>query len=322
MRNLLLALAALGIVGALMFLATLYFVDRMEQPTTPTAAPRTVSSSPPRQRTRAKPSNPPDADWLQAAREDLGKDSRDAKCGPYLLVTDVTNKALLEACELLAARLDALYLERYGLEPQGEPAEAIFLFAKAADFRTFAHRDGRLPVGYAGYTNAARGFTALYVGDLPLHPVLTTLAHELTHLVNRRALGPNLPPWISEGLADGIGDTATAEGFLPLTGVQGTEPQAARLRTAYRQGKARSLRYLTALDRRNFDREIPSFDYEQSALFVRYLFAEPELGTRFRGFLKELSHERYEQKRLVTALGVGWEDLDQRFEVWVQRVAC
>jgi hypothetical protein len=211
-------------------------------------------------------------------------------------------------------------VERYGLKLRGEPAEAIFLFAEAADFRTFAQRDGRLSVGYAGYTNAARGFTALYVGNQPLLPVLMTLTHELTHLVNRRALGPNLPPWLAEGLADGIGDTATAQGFLPLTGVEGTEPQAARLRTAYRQGKARRLRHLTALDRGEFDREIPSFDYEQSALFVRFLLAEPKLETGFRSFLEEMSRERYEQERLVTALEVGWEELDQRFEVWVQRV--
>lgn len=314
MRNL---LWTLGVLGVVMLLVTLYLVDREEKATSKTVAPRTVSPPPPRPATRARPPNPPDKDWLEAAREDQGKASREAKCGPYLLLTDVTDRLLLDACELLASRLDALYLERYGLAPEGQPAEAIFLFAEASDFRTFAQRDGRLAVGYAGYTNAARGFTALYAGAQPLLPVLTTLAHELTHLVNRRALGANLPPWLAEGLADGIGDTATAEGFLPLSGVRGSEPQAARLRSAYQQGQARSLKRLAGLDRREFDREIPSFDYEHSALLVRYLLAEPQFRARFRGFLEGLLHERYERERLVVALGVSWEELDRRFKGWL-----
>lgn len=312
-------LLVLLVVGFLAILLGLAFWPDTSDP--PPVFLRQVSVPPPPPTTRAKPPRVPDAGWVDAAREILGDSLRDTKCGPYLLITDVQDKTLLTACELLAARLDDLYLERYGLEPRGEPVEAIFLFAEAKDFRAFAARDGRLPVGYAGYSNAARGFTALYAGDQPLLPILTTLAHELTHLVNRRALGPNLPPWIAEGLADGIGDTATAEGFLPLTGVLGTAPQATRLRTAYDQGQAQSLQRLTALDRGTFDREVPSYDYEQSALFVRYLLADASLRPRFLAFLKDLARAPYEQKRLEAALGVSWNELNGGFEEWLRKAS-
>ena len=318
MRKVRVSRPVLGTVGVLALFATLLLVLWPEEDATPTVSPRTISPPPPPPTTRAKPPNPPDPTWLEAAREVLGAAARREACGPYLLLTDVTDRALLEACERLASGLDALYLERYGLAPRGEPAEAIFLFAEARDFRAFAQRDGRLPVGSAGYSNGAHGFTALDAGEQPLHPVLTTLAHELTHLVHRRALGVNLPPWLSEGLADGIGDTAATEGFLPLTGVRGSEPQAARLRTAYLRGEVRSLRRLTTLERGAFDREVPSFDYEQSALFVRFLLADAGLRPRFLAFLEEMSREGYEAERLAEALGVGWQALDLKFEQWLR----
>ena len=307
-----------GLISA--FLAG-FFVLRTQTPSIPEPITPVVRTAVPEApKTRAKPPNPPDEKWLDLAREVMGTATRTEKCGPYLLLTDVVDRRLLTACAVLARRLDALYEERYGLDPTGDPEEAIFLFARSRSFRAFAEHDGRLPVGYAGYSNAARGFMALYVGDQPEGVVFTTLAHELTHLVNRRALGPNLPPWLSEGLADGLGDTATGEGYLPLEGVRGSEPQARRLLSALENEQMGGIGRLVRLDRSGFDRDVPSFDYEQSALFVRYLLSDEELAPRFRQFLRQLTQESYEAESFLQDLRRDEATLDAGFRVWIRSV--
>ncbi|MEM7352649.1 MAG: hypothetical protein AAF657_17755 [Acidobacteriota bacterium] len=270
---------------------------------------------------RGRQAEQPDAKLLASARVLLGSGERREVCGPYPLYTDVSDRRLFDACARLASGLDDLYLARYGVRPLGEPAEAIILFAEASDYRAFASQGG-VPLGYAGYALGARGLAVFYTGDQPFEAFLSTLTHELTHLLNRRALGVNLPPWMSEGLADGIGDTATAEGFQALTGIQGSEAQAERLREALAADRVGSLERLVAKRRSAFDQGVVSFDYEQSALFVRFLLSEPQLATGFRSFLHQLAAGEvvYSPQVLMEALGAGWPELDRRFEAWVATV--
>lgn len=281
---------------------------------TPSAA---RPAAPPRVEPRGRLPEEPQAELLAAARQALGSEARLESCGPYPLWTDVRDARLIAACGRLASKLDALYAERYGVRPRGQPAEAIVLFAEIAGYRTFARGSG-VPLGYAGYALGARGLAVFYAGDQPFESFVKTLAHELTHLLNRRALGINLPPWLSEGLADGIGDTATPDGFRPLEGVRGSEAQARRLREAYDSKRARGLAQLVKLGRGDFDREAVSFDYEQSALLVRFLLSQDDLAPAFRAYLRELSLEApYAPERLQAALGAGWDGLDSRFGAWV-----
>ncbi len=270
--------------------------------------------------TRGQVAEAPDEAVLGAARRQLGPDARRQSCGPYALYTDVKESRLLTACGRLAGKLDALYEERYGVRPVGLPAEAIVLFADIGDYRAFARASG-VPLGYAGYALGARGVAVFYAEDQPLETFLKTLTHELTHLLNRRALGVNLPPWLSEGLADGIGDTATEQGFQPLIAVRGSEAQAQRLRTALASGRAGSLAKLVNLDRGDFDEGTVTFDYEQSALLVRFLLSEPALASGFRGFLRDLAAGKVRDiaGELPAALGAGWTELDRRFGAWAQQ---
>ncbi len=285
---------------------------------------------------RGRLAETPDTALLESARALLGGGGggRRSSCGPYPLYTDVADPRLIAVCGRLAGELDEIYSARYGIRPRGEPAAAIVLFARVEDYRTFA-RDGGVPLGYAGYTLAARGLAVFYAGEHragragpPLDDFVTTLAHELTHLVNRRALGVNLPPWLAEGLADGVGDTATPEGFQPLAGTSGVEAPARRLRQALasdrtgRPGGAPrySLERLVALKRGEFDRGVVSFDYEQSALLVRFLLSERELASGFRGFLKDLAGgDAHHPEHLAAALGIDWAELDRRFTDWLQQ---
>ncbi len=206
---------------------------------------------------------------------------------------------------------------RYGIRPRGTPAAAIVLFARADSFRAFA-REGGVPVGYAGYALAARGLAVFHAGDR-IDSFVTTLVHELTHLVNRRALGVNLPPWLAEGLADGVGDTATPDGFEPLDGITGLEALARRLQQAQASGQAGDLERLVALPRGEFDRGVVSHDYEQSALLVRFLLDDQPLASGFRRFLSDFAGgATYDPQRLAEALGADWADLDRRFGQWLR----
>jgi hypothetical protein len=158
-----------------------------------------------------------------------------------------------------------------------------------------------------------------YLSELPRETFLATLTHELTHLAIRRAFGDGLPPWLTEGLADGVGDTATENGFARLDDLRGIRVQLERLRGAYDLDRAGGVERLVSLERGRFDRGVISYDYEQSALLVRWLLADPVLAPRFRAFLADLAGGlSWSPERFRRALGVPWAELDRRLEAWVR----
>lgn len=287
------------------------------QPVLPAIASPKTSAAPAPPKTAGRRSETPDPGLLSAARGRMGSAARAGRCGPYALLTDVVDPRLLAVCSQLAEPLDELFAARYGVRPLGAPGETIVLFARLESFRVFTHEQG-LPAGYAGFAVGARGVAVFYASDQPLATFLSTLTHELTHLVSRRALGSDLPPWLSEGLADGIGDTAAEGWFRPLGARADGGVMASRLREAYASQRAGSLERLTRLRDHEFDRATVAFDYEQSALFVRFLLVDAELAPRFREFLGALAAgERYTPESLIAALGLGWAVLDRRFEGWL-----
>ncbi|MEO1368834.1 MAG: hypothetical protein AAFX50_16790, partial [Acidobacteriota bacterium] len=232
-------------------------------------------------RRRLGPQSPPDPDpeALGLAFRILGDGGRETPCGPYRLVTDVGDPAFLDLCGRVSTELDAAYAERFGLEPVGEARGVVFLFRRLADFRAFAETSG----GHAGQARASRSYVSLYVGDRTAAQLATILAHELTHLVNRRALGTPLPRWLSEGLADAIGDPATPTGLGPATGLGGAE--VARRRVLERPDLP-NLGELATLDADQFDGRPGARDYEQSAVFVRFLLSDAERRRAFHAFLR------------------------------------
>jgi hypothetical protein len=260
----------------------------------------------------------PSDELIAIARQHLVAGGREGRCGAYSLLGDVTDPGLLATCEALAAELDTTYHARVGVEPLSQPAELILLFGNREGYRTFADQQGMSSAGYAGFSIPSRGFTATWAESAGRLELARTLAHELTHLVNRRALGGNLPRWLSEGLADAIGDTATEDGIGPLTGLRGVEGEAERLRQGLESGKAGSLLALASQKDYNFDSSGTSYDYEQSALLVRYLLLEPTLAPRFRTFLTWLSEGGdATPEKLQEYLELDWTALERGFLFWL-----
>ena len=140
---------------------------------------------------------PPDAARIESARRLMQERSMELECGRQPLITDAPEDEIVRICEQLIANLESVYLERYGLQPVSPPAEAILLFRRGADYRTFRDLE-EMPfdTGLA-HASPAWGYLAIYRGDRTNDDVLATLVHESTHLLNRRSLGPALPPWLN-----------------------------------------------------------------------------------------------------------------------------
>lgn len=319
MRKLLLiVLAALGAAACLLLAAVLglELLEPEAPPPLPVAPAR--AQVPPTAPGAGLPARDTAPQVLALAREVFGGTLREESCGPYGLLTDSSDAVLIRACGVLAGELDGVVRARFGVAPMGEARGTVLLFARRADFRRFAEADGRVRQGYAGYSSRVRGYVALAAEGPPREEIVRTLAHELTHLVLRRTFGEALPPWLAEGLADAVGDTARPEGFAPLEGWQGVEGPAARLRGIYAGGRAPDLEGLARLDRSGFDRGAASVDYEASALLVRYLLEEPQRAARFRAYLGDLAQgQAYSAEGLRRSLGTGWAELDVAFAAWI-----
>ena len=144
--------------------------------------------------------------------------------------------------------------------------------------------------------------------------IVETLIHG-AHLINRRALGGNLPPWLSEGLADGI----RGHGNGPA------DRNGAELRPPVSKWAMKPARCPAAASRRNsgeFDSGTVSYDYEQSAFLVRLLLTDPDLAPRFRSFLRALAAGSvYTPELFYEHLGLDASELDRRLEAWVRSEA-
>lgn len=268
-----------------------------------------------------RPSRALSASRRALALEHLGSDWTAGRCGPYPLLTDVNQAAALQACHRLAESLDAVYRQRFGVTPVGTAGETLILFRQLEAFRDFVRAEGLSSVGYAGHANASGGYLALYLGEQDLDDFAVTLVHELTHLVSWRALGGPLPRWLSEGLADGIGESATAQGISQPRGMDGLEAEAQRLRSA--SGGFPSSLELASLDAQGFDARPQDRHYEHSSLLVRFLMLDDELAPRFRSYLGDLAAgqgvagQGDDPESLRHRLDISWDELDQRFSRWL-----
>jgi hypothetical protein len=292
--------------------------------------------------TAAEPTHPvaarkADPERFARARALLGaaseKSAQSARLGPYILLTDLLAPERIAFLDRVAGQVEAVYRERYGRTPIGTPAETVVLFARETEYRRYQDAEGALAgaeaSGHSGY-----GLVAIWDGGRPTREIAETLVHEIVHLLNRRSIGPQLPPWLDEGIADDlaharIGDdgallpeTLGGTAFKAGARIQyfGAKAALRQLVEAQGEGTAPSLPDLLAMPWERFVAEGADLHYAQASFFVRYLLAGENgaLAPGFRAFLNNVADGgEPSADALIASLGCGWPDLQTGFRAWV-----
>jgi hypothetical protein len=276
----------------------------------------------------------PSADRVERARSFMEGGGIEASCGPYLLYTDAGPET--DPCGQLATQLEETYRKRYGLTPVGEPAEAIFWFNTRDAYEGFIADNQRIPADKAGHAAPARGYLALHSEDLPRKAVATTLAHELIHLINRRSLGPALPPWLSEGLADELAESRLEDtgrlvpgelgGYSLVSGnvIQhyGGLVSAARLKEALETSELPTLDELMEMGSEEFhEASQETLLYALSSFWIRFLLSDApgSDAVGFRAYLEAVaSGQDLEPDLLLHYLSGDEQQREAAFRTWLR----
>jgi hypothetical protein len=280
------------------------------------------------------PGRPADPARLLEARSFFGAPPRESLLGPYPLFTDVDDDDLLVKLARVTDEVEPLYVSRYGIDPMGEPAETIVLYRDEESYRGLQGRSERIR-GLTSSGHVGWGLVALYAGEgAHRAAAVPVLRHELAHLLNRRALGPALPPWLDEGIADDLAafelDTTLApresalEAMRKSEGDQveiwGTLASLDDLSRAIATASVAPLPELLALDWNAFVEEpAAELHYAASAWLVRYLLDEGSgLDLAFRSFLRQVARGGgVGASDLETALGRSWSEIESDWRRYV-----
>jgi len=279
---------------------------------------------------------PPAPQRVRLARSLMVGGGGEARCGPYTLYTDTPSGSMSEPCSQLVDHLEEAYRKRFALVPVGEPAEAIFLFRSRHAYRGFNPDDEPIPADKDGHAAPARGYVALHAEDLPREAVASILVHELTHLINRRALGPALPPWLSEGLADDLAESRIDDSGRLMPGELGGYSLASDGVIQHFGGMVSARKLVEALDSIGLPslqelvqmgsdefHEAPTeaLLYALSSFWVRYLLSDA-VGSEpagFRAFLEAVSKgESITPDLLALHLSRAWPRLEAGFQIWLR----
>ncbi|HYH45181.1 MAG TPA: hypothetical protein VEG34_05800, partial [Thermoanaerobaculia bacterium] len=287
--------------------------------------------------TRPVPARPPDSGRLARARRLLGADAVAGSLGPYVLYTDLRDPERLAWLGRVAGRFEEAYRVRTGRVPIGAPAEVVVLFAEEADYQSFQREERQLaPLasrGHSGY-----GIVALWDGGRSRLDLASTLVHELAHLVNRRSLGPLLPSWLDEGIADELAVCEIDEEgrILPgtLSGVRvkagrfyrvfGARASLLALAQEMEEGRLPPLTRLHDLAWEEFVGSEGGLHYIHAAFWIRYLWDGDggALAPGLLAFLAGVADGRPATGEALRGhLGRGWPELEAGFRGWLAQQA-
>jgi hypothetical protein len=278
------------------------------------------------------PGRPADEHLLQMATELLGESAVEVPLAGYVLITDRDDPELLEMLARVAGALEASYAARYGVELIDRPRETVVLFSQESAYRRFQDRLDRV-AGLPAAGLVSKGLVAVFVGGRARSEVAATLVHELAHLLNRRALGPALPPWLDEGIADDLAYSAiSGDGSLDPTMLAGSwrdvgpvrvwlggHASARELERAVSNQSTVPLDDLLRMEWEEFVDPEGNVNYPQSAFFLRFLIdVDPVLRTGFRRFLTGIAAGGpVTAEELVRRLGRSEEQLEAEFSRWL-----
>jgi hypothetical protein len=284
------------------------------------------------------PGRPADPQRLEEARSLFATPPRERRLGSYALLTDVDDPALLDSMAAVVEQIEPLYRSRYQLDLAGEPGETIVLYRSEDAYRVLQGRSERIR-GLASRGHEGWGLVVLFAGaSEPRSGFTTVLRHELGHVLNRRGLGPALPPWLDEGLADDFAahelDSAREPREAPIATMRTVERTVGGSRVEIRgslasldllakalaAGTAPDLESVLALDWKTFMEEPQAtLHYAASAWLVRYLLDRRSgAGDRFHAFLDRIAlGASGEPRDLETALGKPMREIEAGWRVYV-----
>jgi hypothetical protein len=254
----------------------------------------------------------------------LGLRRPNGKLGPFDLYSDVEDEDLLELLATVGERLDEAYSARFGLGvPKRQRQPTIALFSEEEDFRAVVRALPDLPGHARGF--ADQGLAVFYVGDDPPRDIVTTYVHELTHVLNRYAIGIRLPQWLEEGLATDLGTVWIEDPDSPAPGMirSGPGPSgwtmqrslgAAVVLSGEHAPTLEPFEQLAVLDRARFLGDGSQMRYLQVLLLFRCLLdGDPETAAGFRRFLADAAAGFPPRpERLIDRLGLDWPEIEQR----------
>ncbi len=280
----------------------------------------------------------PEETLLAATRKYLRGGERVSRLGPYALYTDSSDDELIAFLDAVVENVEAAYIKHYDRQPIGEPSEAVVLFQSDIAYRLLQRKSQRI-AGLAAAGHSTKGVAALYIGSRSRSEVASTVVHELVHFINRRAVGPQLPPWLDEGLAD-----ALAQGRIDDTGAlfpqdlggrrlvrrneyrfEGGFANLWRLRESLQTGELPAVPALMSTDWQDFVRTPKvKIHYAAASFWIRYLMGgeNGRYAAAFRSFLDEVAGGAPPTTTtLRTQLGEDWSVINARFRAWIEHRA-
>jgi hypothetical protein len=287
---------------------------------------------------RPLPGREPEPALLSRGTALLGTAARSGSLGPWGLLTDLDDDALLVALDQAASGLESAYRQRYGLELAGRARESVVLFAREEPYRRFQNEWSAI-AGVATSGHAGHGIVALYTGERARGVITATLLHELIHTLNRRALGPALPPWLDEGLADELSQSPITGGelvpgdFVRLTTTSGDRVvlfgALASLQVLLAAMGGEGLPSFTEVLAADYDvfthSQSSGLYYAMSAFWIRYLLGgeSGRSGEGLRAFLRHIAGGGdVTVEALERHLGRRLFDLEAGFRAWLLQLGA
>ena len=194
----------------------------------------------------------------------------------HVIRTDLGKNVVREA----AARLDSLTVE-YVSRTQGFSGKArtkmkFYMFARRADYYAAGG-----PKGTAGLYDGAKLMAV--VPDKPDQQFWRIVQHEGFHQFADTVIAPDLPAWLSEGLAEYFGE-AIWTGDRYVTGVISNE-RLKRIRVMIKADNLRPIDEMAELTIQQWNTRLQKRDYDQAWSMVHYL-VHAENGKYQKDFAK------------------------------------
>jgi len=253
------------------------------------------------------PGRPADPLRLARIREALRRQGelRQRSVGPYSMIGDLDLEECCSEWTEIAAASEAAWMGRYGVRPLGRPLETVVLVGRTSTYRELAWT--LFPGGPEADGLSAYGLVLIPAEGRSRSELAATFQHELGHLLARRSLGPELPAWLAEGLAEDFGQApldgrggfdfsrwrgeAMREGlrFEISGGLAGLD----RLARAAASGEVPGLSELAAIAEPEFAvGDAGALRYAAAAAWIRFLLAEPARAAASRAYLAEVGRGR------------------------------